>query len=309
MPVYAVIDLGSYTAKLTIAHVDGDISVLEKDECSTRLGQGFGRPRLLQPKAIKRTINVVKKWQAKIRKYDVVATGIFTTGVSRIALNKKQLIDSVVRDTGLTIRILSKEDEAKVLFRGVVSDFPNNFMFVILNVGGSTTRVVIGKKESIIDLHCIPIGTIRLNRLLKTDPPTDEENVALMRHIEESFRKIDPKSVNENSLLIHTGGELDYILSTGCRVEKFGLSPSHPFKVLLSDFEVFAQKTKHMKREELRSFKPDNPMWMDGAIVSNAIAIHVAHKLGFSEIIPSNRNVIDGFLLDLRKEHKSLNGG
>lgn len=305
MPVYAAIDLGSYTAKLTIANIDKDISVLEKDECSTRLGQGFDGSKLLKTEAIKRTIGVIRNWHRKIKRYDVVATGIFATGVSRIAQNKGQLVNSVRRDTGLALRILSEEDEAKILFRGVTSDFPNTFTFVVLNVGGGTTRLVIGKKEAIIKLYCIPIGTIELGKVLKSDPPTDEEYVDLTNHIEDSFRKVDFKNVHENSILVHTGGELDYVLSTGCKVEKFGLSPSHPFKVLLSDFESFAHKIKHMKKEELRSFKPDNPIWMDGAIISNAIAIYVTRKLGFSEIVPSNRNITDGFLLDLQRRARA----
>jgi len=301
LPTYAVIDLGSYTAKLTIADVDKRVSIIKKEECSIGLGQGFQEDKLLNPKAINSAVDVISKWQDQVKQYNVVRVGIFATGVSQSARNRDQLVSSVLRETGLTLQILSEEDEARVLFRGVVGDFPKGFTFVVLNIGGSTTRLIIGEKNEIIQLYCIHKGTIELNKLLLSDPPTDDEITALRNTIDKSFRKISFRNTLKNPVLIHTGGELDYVLSTGCKVEKSTLSPTHPYRVMLSDFEMFAQRMQKLKKEELRSFKPDNPRWMDGAIASNTIAIHIARKFAFIEFIPSNRNITDGFLLTLQQ--------
>lgn len=305
MSVYAVIDLGSYTAKLTIADVDGQISIIKKEECSIGLGQDFQEDKVLRPDAIHRAVELVSKWHKMIKQYGAVKTGIFATGVSQIAKNKDQLVKSIYQKTRLTLQILSEDDEARILYEGVISDFRKGFSFVVLNVGGSTTRLIIGLDDSPVKPFCIKVGTIELNKLLRSDPPMDEELILLQEKIEKSFEKIEFNRDLKNSLLIHTGGELDYVLSAGCKVEKSTLSPTHPYKVRLSDFEEFHNRIRRMRREELRSLKPDNPKWMDGAIVSNSILIHVAHKFGFTEFIPSNRNISDGFLIKVQQEYLS----
>jgi exopolyphosphatase/guanosine-5'-triphosphate,3'-diphosphate pyrophosphatase len=304
LPIYAVIDLGSYTAKLTIANVDGKVSIIEKDEYSIGLGQDFQEDKgILKPNAIRQAASLVSKWQNRIKQYGAVKTGVFATGVSRIAKNKDQFVALIYKKTGLTLQILSEEDEARILYEGVISDFQKGFSFVVLNVGGSTTRVIIGRDGSMVKPFYIKIGTIELNKLLRSDPPTNEEINSLQEKIENSFEKINFNEDLKNSILIHTGGELDYVLSAGCRVEKSTLSPTHPYKVRLSDFENFHNRILRMRKEELRSLKPDNPKWMDGAIASNAILIYIAHKFSFKEFIPSNRNVTDGFLIKIQREY------
>jgi len=301
---YAVIDLGSYTAKLTIACIHKDIVVLQKNESSISLGQGFGENKILKPEAIQRASEVIREWQGEIRKHNVAVIGVFATGVSQVARNKKHLIDSILRETGLRLRILSEEDEAGALFRGVMTDFPDDLTYVVLNVGGNTTRVIIGKKNRIEEIHCVRKGTIELNRILQSDPPEEGEIITLENSIEARFSRVNPRRATGESVLIHTGGELDYVLAAGCKLTQSTLSPTHPYKVLLSDFEDFALRIRKTRKEILRSFRPQNPKWMEGAVVSNTIAIYVAKKFGISEIVPSNRNITDGLLLDLQEQLK-----
>lgn len=297
-----MIDLGSYTAKLTIADITGDIFVLEKDECSIGLGKGF-KDGKLESKAINGAVDVIRKWRNRLSNFDLAVAGAFATGVSRKAKNGDQLVYSVLKETGLSLRILSKEDEARFLFKGVVSDFRNEFTFMILSVGGGTTSLSIGEKSQIPRIFYVNKGTIELGKILQSDPPTDDQIFSLKNHIEELFKKTTFRVPLNKSVFIHTGGELDYVRFAGCRTERSKLSPTHPVKVMLRDFDAFAQRIRCMKKEELRSLKPDNPMWMDGAIVSNSIALCIANKFAFTEIIPSNRNVTDGFLLDLQHSH------
>jgi exopolyphosphatase/guanosine-5'-triphosphate,3'-diphosphate pyrophosphatase len=299
---YAVIDLGSYTAKLTIACIDKDIAVLQKDETSIGLGQGFGEDKILKPEAIQTASGIIKAWKGKIRKYDVAMIGVFATGVSQVAKNKRDLIDYISRETGLELRILSEEDEAEALFKGVMTDFPDDLTYVTLNVGGNTTRVIVGKRNCIEELHCVHTGTIELNRLLHSDPPGKGEVNTLENTIEARFSNVSPCKAAKKSVLIHTGGELDYVLAAGCKLTESTLSPTHPYKILLDDFEDFALRIRKTRKEILRSFRPQNPKWMEGAIVSNTIATYIAKKFDVSEIIPSNRNITDGLLLALQEQ-------
>lgn len=300
--MYAVVDLGSFTAKLTIANIDTQIKVVEKDELSIGLGQDFSRERVLKCEAINKAVEVVRRWQKRIKQCQVVRTGIFATGVSQIARNRDQFADIMFRETGLALKILSESDEARILSEGVVDDFPEGFTYFILNVGGGTTRLVVRKRREVMKLFCVAVGTIELSRMLKSDPPHAEEVYSLNKKIEDSFEKVRLKSLPKERVLLHTGGELDYVLATGCKVNRSALSPTHPYRVRLVDFKELDQKIRYMSREQRRLFRPDNPKWMDGAVASNSLAIHVAEKFAFDELIPSNKNVIDGFLLEVARQ-------
>lgn len=300
----AVIDFGSSSLKLTIAQVkNGFISVLHEDKFSgAPLGDDVHATKNLRIETVDKNIEVIKSWLRKLESYNFQDLRIVATGAARKAQNQEMLLTRVRAATGLDAEIVDEKAEAVILYQGAVYDFPSeDLTFAVLNIGGSTTELIIGTKERIEKVyHFDDIGVRPLrNDYLKSDPPSDKEHAALAKFIDQALSKLDFDTAGCQVIFLHTGGELDYVVSAGCKLQDSALSPSHPKVARLTDFEEFAKKIRKLRSNKLYALAPDpnNPKWMDGAIICNAIAISAAKKLGVEQIIPSNRNLTDGLLL------------
>jgi len=303
--IHAVIDLGSNTIKLDIGSVDinGTLEVIKHAESSTKLMEGMLPTKILQPEPINRNIETIKRWQKWNDEYNVNITRLVSTGAVRKALNRDFLISLIKKETGLDLEIISEEQEAKILYKGAIHDFPDSKQsFAVMNIGGSTTELIIGTNTQVNKLYSLPLGTRELrSKFLSTNPPTEREYIGLINCINTCLVRYEVQPVPIGTIFLHTGGELDYVISAGCESKDFTLSQSHPKKILLPDFKNFLKRIRRLKSDQLYMLapNPENPSWMDGAIVCNAIAICMAGKLGVNEIVPSNINLAHGLLLEI----------
>jgi exopolyphosphatase/guanosine-5'-triphosphate,3'-diphosphate pyrophosphatase len=185
MSKFAVIDLGSSTIKLTVANViNADISVIKSDRCSKfPLGEDIAQIGELRQETIYHNAQLIKGWQQELKKYDIIATRLVSTGAARRAPNKQRLIDILKKETGLSLEIIQGEDEAKIIFYAISSDFPDNSQpLAVLNVGGGSSELILGSsKEGIDTLYSFDnLGVRGLRQFLKSDPPSGAEHSILI---------------------------------------------------------------------------------------------------------------------------------
>jgi hypothetical protein len=69
----------------------------------------------------------------------------------------------------------------------------------------------------------------------------------------------------------------------------------------IQKLKLHTEKMRSMSLEKLQSYMPTNPAWMNGAIASNTILETFAEFFGSELIIPSNKNLNDGVLLEMVK--------
>lgn len=170
----AVIDVGTNSVKLLVATVDGHgLAPLLEESTQTRLGSGFYTTRRLRPDAIAATAAAAARYSAAATKLGALSIRVIGTSAVRDALNASDLAAAIRRQTGLTIQILSGEEEAEWAFRGVAGNPAlAGLPLLILDVGGGSTEFIVG--EDSIPLFCRshPLGSVRLlEQLQPGDPP------------------------------------------------------------------------------------------------------------------------------------------
>ena len=174
----AVIDVGTNSVKLLVANVTGSgvEPLLEKSE-QTRLGQGFYESHRLNPALIEHTARVVAEFTNLARTWKPVAIRAVATSAARDAINQGDLIQAIHRASGLMIEVLTGEQEADWVYRGVLSDpdlAPHPVL--ILDVGGGSTEFVLGNGPRQLFRQSYGIGSVRLLEQFNLgDPPTPSE--------------------------------------------------------------------------------------------------------------------------------------
>jgi exopolyphosphatase/guanosine-5'-triphosphate,3'-diphosphate pyrophosphatase len=170
----AVIDVGTNSVKLLVADIaGGQITPFSEESNQTRLGAGFYTTRRLGSSAIAKTAAACAAYSAKAARLGAVTVRIIGTSASRDALNASELAAAIRQDTGLAIEILTGDQEAEWVFRGVASD-PKlaRLPVLILDVGGGSTEFTVGENSVPRFCHSYPLGSVRLlEQLQPPDPP------------------------------------------------------------------------------------------------------------------------------------------
>jgi exopolyphosphatase/guanosine-5'-triphosphate,3'-diphosphate pyrophosphatase len=149
--------------------------LLEKDK-QTRLGQGFYSSHLLQPGPISQTAEAVARFVAEARE-QAAAIRVIATSAVRDATNASELTTAVERACGIKIEVISGDQEAELVFRGVITDPQlRRELLLILEVGGGSSEVILGHGEQMDFCHSFPLGTVRLlSQVSPSDPPKPQE--------------------------------------------------------------------------------------------------------------------------------------
>ena len=95
---------------------------------------------------------------------------------ARDALNKNELALAIDQASGLALEIISGDQEADWVFRGVATDPKlHGQKLLILDVGGGSTEFIVGQSGDHLFRRSFPVGSLRL---LETFPPQDPPTAA-----------------------------------------------------------------------------------------------------------------------------------
>jgi len=170
----AVIDIGTNSVKLLVAHVDGlrVEPILERGN-QTRLGEGFFATRRLQPAAIARTSAAVHAFLQEAGLHQPARLRIVATAAAREAENQTELLDSLHAITdGVKIEVITGQREAELAFRGVCST-PAFAMgsLMVADVGGGSTELILGDAGERRFSRSFPLGAVRLMESIRPGNP------------------------------------------------------------------------------------------------------------------------------------------
>lgn len=150
-PVYAALDLGTNNCRLLIAsphfshgtEVAPSIRVFDSFSRIVRLGEGVSASGQLSPDAMERTMSALKACQKKLGKYRLANARFVATEACRRAGNGQAFLDQVRQETGITIDIITSEEEARLAFLGCASLLmEHSTRAIVFDIGGGSTELM-----------------------------------------------------------------------------------------------------------------------------------------------------------------------
>ncbi|MFQ3167951.1 MAG: exopolyphosphatase/guanosine-5'-triphosphate,3'-diphosphate pyrophosphatase [Limisphaerales bacterium] len=209
-----VIDIGTNSVKLLIADLRGD-DILPHLETSrqTRLGQGLYATGKLQAEPIRATVDAVNELLALAKRNDCADTRIIATSAVREASNSGELIAAL----GQTVTVLSGDDEARLVFVGVMS-CPRlaKSPALVIDTGGGSTEFIVGDADGMRFHTSLPLGSVRLmERHAVSDPPTTGEQETVHNTIGENLSETALPGLREQLTALGQASPLTMIGSGG----------------------------------------------------------------------------------------------
>ena len=183
----AVIDLGTNTCNLLIAEGDQqNYSILYQGKEGVKLGKGGINKKILTPEAFQRAAEALKKHKKTIVDYQVSQVTTIATSAVRDAANKAEFAAYLLNETGLELTIISGEEEAALIFKGVKLAFGNiPDQTLILDIGGGSNEFILTQDNDMLWKKSFPMG---MSRVIEQFPVSDPVTKKEMKAIESYFR-------------------------------------------------------------------------------------------------------------------------
>lgn len=201
----AALDLGTNTFLCLIA--DGEASgihTVQKDLMQVvRLGQEIDRTGTFHPEALARAKACLESFKKEIDLWKVDKILAMATSAARDAKNGDELF-KIGRDLGIPIEIIPGEDEARITYQGAVSGKNANETksYLVIDVGGGSTEMILGKGSKIIFGESADIGGVRLTEKFVTQQPiskNEQNNVSayIKEKLANSMAELKKHSLDE----------------------------------------------------------------------------------------------------------------
>lgn len=162
----AVLDVGCFSAHLVV--VDRDPRSLSRPLLShkvrLRLDRATDENGRIDESGIDRIADAVAEVRERLDTAKVTTFLPFATSSVRDAVNADQVIARVARRTGITLRFLSGEREARLSYLAARHWFGARRPLAVLDVGGGTVELAVGNAPNPLFACSLPLGARTLTR-------------------------------------------------------------------------------------------------------------------------------------------------
>ncbi|HEX9958890.1 MAG TPA: phosphatase [Fibrella sp.] len=154
----AVIDLGTNTFHLMIVQKNADLTyqTLFRASRPAKIGrsssEGGGiNQRIITDEAISRALGVLTYFRDVLDQHQInpADVAVYGTSAIRVAQNQQAFIDRIQQETGLQIRVISGDEEAELIYRGVRSSgaIPAGETAMVMDIGGGSVEFIIAGRD------------------------------------------------------------------------------------------------------------------------------------------------------------------
>lgn len=171
----AVIDVGSNTVKLLVAGRDdaGHLTSLHQRTLETRISAGLsGHPPQLSEAGMQAGVEAIATLLHAAGPFAPAETIIVATSAVRDAANGTDFQSRVSSATGHRLRILTGDEEATLIGRGVQSDPALSGLqaFQLFDLGGGSLECITFREGKAREALSLPLGCVRLTERFVPDP-------------------------------------------------------------------------------------------------------------------------------------------
>ncbi|NNF57027.1 MAG: Ppx/GppA family phosphatase [Rhodothermaceae bacterium] len=181
-----VIDLGtnSFHSIIVDAFPDGTFAVLDRLKEMVKLGEREFAEHRLTDEAMERGMVALHQIKTLADDWGVSAFIACATSAIREATNGGDYMDRIRRETGIVVRPIAGETEARLIYDAVRHAVDLSEPSLLIDIGGGSTEFIVADAHGAHHLVSLPLGAQRLTeQFVTTDPVNRTEFRALRDHI------------------------------------------------------------------------------------------------------------------------------
>jgi exopolyphosphatase/guanosine-5'-triphosphate,3'-diphosphate pyrophosphatase len=297
----ASVDIGSNSVRLLLAEVraNGEVYTHLRRGAVTRLGEGLGSTGQINEAAWRRTLDTVRHFVEDAEYNGAQAVLITGTSAMRTASNGQEMAADIARHVGYPVRILTGEEEARLVFLAVGAD--SHGPRIVMDLGGGSTEVILGSTASeVLCARSIPYGAVNLTeRFLVGDSPSHEQRVELEAFLHKEFLQgLDGMHFGTGRRLFGVGGTLTALAAADMQLLRYDPTLIEGHEMSRSRVEALADMLWRTPLHARRHIPGVSSGRADIILAGVSTVLTVMNIIDAPSIFSSNRGLRYGILLE-----------
>lgn len=297
----AAIDVGSNSIRQIIADVrpDGTIDVVDEMKAHPRLGKGLDSTKALSTESMDLAVETLTRMAMLAKQFGADRVEAVATSAVRDAENSELFLARVKQATGLKLRVLKGEDEARLCFRSALAHFDLGAgRSVVMDIGGGSLELALAAEGVVDRLTSLPLGALRLTERYLT-PQTPKQLRRLRKTVRKAIKPIISGRDWRGARVIGSGGTFTNL--AGIYLTRQGIFSAmsvHGTVIPRVDVEHILDWLAEMDEEERRSTPGLNADRADIIVAGIAVIAEVLSRTDAREVIVSRYGIREGLLLE-----------
>lgn len=310
----AAIDIGTNSLHMVVVRIESALpsfSIIAREKETVRLGDRHLETGELKAETMRQAISCLNRFKQLAQTLEANSIIAVATSAVREAPNGKDFLQKVEVEVGLSVDLISGQEEARRIYLGVLSGMEFQHQpHIIIDIGGGSTELILCNSQEALSLTSTKIGAVRLTtELIRFDPMGDMEFHYLRNYI----RGMLERSIEEiqRNILLHdlpkcvgTSGTIETLAMIHAR-EKLGFVPStlNGYQFSLSDLNALVERLRRMTNIE-RAAIPGMPEKRSEVILAGAVILQEAMTMLHTDMIAvCERALREGVIVDWMLTH------
>jgi exopolyphosphatase/guanosine-5'-triphosphate,3'-diphosphate pyrophosphatase len=312
----AAIDLGTNTVRLLVGEPDGAGSyrpVFAAQEI-TRLGQGLRPGMLLQPEPVQRTLAVLQRFREAADAHGAMQVAVIGTSALRETRNRQAFLARARRETGLEVRVISGDEEARLTLLGVRAALGiGRESMLLMDIGGGSTEFLLADGPQIRAVVSTGLGMVKLTEAyLHHDPPLPGElervgDVVATRMAHLHTRELP--HLPPGMTVVGTAGTVTTLAAIDLALDPYDPARVNGHRLFRHRVEALTRELASLpllQRKQLCGLEPGRA---DVIVAGSLVCLGAMEGLGFDHLTASDGGLREGILLDLLGRASPLDKG
>ncbi len=315
---YAAIDLGTNSCRLVIASpTPSSFRIVETFSKITRLGEGIINNNELSKQAIRRTINALKVCAGVLAEYAPIQKSRFVaTAACRRAVNCKQFLEQVKKETGLSLETISSQEEARLAVVGCIPLLARNIKrALIFDIGGGSTEISLARTTNsgntfIEGYTSLPYGVVTISEAFPAHDMTDLAYNTIIERTHKILQDFENKHhiqeaiANQEIQIIGTSGTVTVLGAVHLNLPRYNRSAVDGIAMSKQDIAHTIAKIKRIGDDGRKKHPCIGASKADLTMAGCAIIEALTTFWPMSEITVADRGIREGILLDMMHSAK-----
>ncbi|MBI2427244.1 MAG: Ppx/GppA family phosphatase [Ignavibacteriales bacterium] len=295
----ASIDIGTNTILLLIADIskDGITNVIHDEQVIARLGKGVDADRMINQETFLRAESFLRTYKERCDSFAVDQIAAVGTSALRDAKNSDEFCNFITKNTGMSIEVISGEEEALWTYRGGISEFVDRAdKFSVLDIGGGSTEIIVGNAFNVESKTSINIGSVRITeRILRTSPPDDAALIEAYELIRSQI-PLDLAQQLTSTFAVGVAGTLTTLAALHQNLPHYDPAKVNGYSLLYEDIGVMFAMLKDKSIGQIKRFPQISEGRADIILAGIMILIGCMERAQLKSITVSDRGLRYGVL-------------
>jgi len=299
------IDIGSNAMRLGIATKDsnGTPTLIQRYREPVRLGHDAFTSGILSPQTMDDAVQAFIQFRRILDQHHIEQFRATATSAMRDSKNGKQLVKRIFDETGIKLKLISGEEEARLIHYSISRrvDLSDKFALLI-DMGGGSVEVTLCDDGEVIAAQSFKIGTVRLLEILGKG---GDFNTLLSEYLDGTRKKLREQiGRRRTDLCVATGGNASAIGELAFQL----LSTESADQISRKQLAKLIKKLAYLSFEERIRDLGLRPDRADVILPAAMVFYEIMELAGAKTMVMPDASLLDGIVLDMAdSEQRTFN--